>query len=95
MNYENETCEGCVHYESSDAAWGCKNWKDGFREHCKAEDQYDACPGDRFECFTPSLECRKVRAWEKLASCVSHNEKDYLGMPIHTFHMVGNFKGYK
>jgi hypothetical protein len=62
MSYENETCEGCVwrgetRRPSGVSCGGCTRCEDS--DH------------DLPDHFAPSLECRKVRALERLASCVT------------------------
>jgi hypothetical protein len=68
-NYENETCEGCVHYEDDETCGCVENWVDSpnvsgvpLRPEANAD-------SERCENFKPSLECRKVLALEELAAC--------------------------
>jgi hypothetical protein len=60
-DYENETCEGCVHYEQNEGEFVCM---------CSGTPPRPS-PGDRCEHFVPSLKCRQVRALERLAKMVS------------------------
>ena len=56
--YENETCERCASYEALEAGYeDCTHPEGGHDVHA----QLDAC-----EHFTPSLQCRQVRALEQI-----------------------------
>jgi hypothetical protein len=71
-NYENETCEGCV--------WFMKRRNTSSDDECQLNEgkplkthlMYgnDHCPE-----FTPSLECRKVRALEHIAKSFQDGPK--------------------
>jgi hypothetical protein len=62
MSYENETCDACKHSCGDDPMY-CDN---DARDASNPEVARDyRCP-----LFAPSLECRKVRALEKLADRV-------------------------
>lgn len=65
-DYENETCEGCVHLEL-DACGNQNNWVDSPNVGGAPlrPSVYDDSEGCLY--FTPSLECRKVRALERIA----------------------------
>ncbi len=74
-NYENETCEGCAHYAILNE-----------RVTCTMNDEV-VCPGYKAtncEEFTPSLECRKVRALERLAKAVHNNDVDFTWVEVST-----------
>jgi hypothetical protein len=60
MTYENETCEGCITTRSFGKCPLVR--KDEYELWCDAKKATPAC-----DSFTPSLECRKVRALERLA----------------------------
>jgi hypothetical protein len=63
MSYENETCEGCkLFFITGDVD-----------EDVCMKNGNMAAPDGRCDQFTPSLLCRKVRALEKLATCVGHH----------------------
>ena len=69
MNYDNETCEGCVYFiiDAQDVFSECgAGGHDG--QCCKS---YRNCPD-----FSPSLQCRQVRALELLSTVVefAHTE---------------------
>jgi hypothetical protein len=64
MDYENETCEGCIHLINGDGRSDCHA-----SDHPDYEGEVDR--GLRCDNFAPSLECRKVLALEKLAKCVT------------------------
>ncbi len=76
--YENETCEGCVHFDASDAGEGPYCWY-----HRKTHAvPFPVAAG--FRCddpddLTPSLECRKVRALEKLAGFAGIALTEFVG----------------
>ncbi len=58
MSFENETCEGCTAHTPEDSRhWRC--WRTG------RESDWLPC-----EHFQPSLECRKVRALEKIGAMI-------------------------
>jgi hypothetical protein len=62
-NYENETCEGCVMLFNDierEGEWQCHHPNGGY--------SVSPFPSEHCDGFTPSLECRKVRALEKLAT---------------------------
>jgi hypothetical protein len=63
-NYENETCLSCHFFRTEDRdIFACAN-KTIVDEDLKGW----PCNDDYCDQFTPSLECRKVRALEKLAT---------------------------
>jgi hypothetical protein len=67
MNHENETCEGCVHFEEMECG-NEDNWEDQRDESLVMWRSLIAplVAADTPACvlFHPSLECRQVRALE-------------------------------
>lgn len=63
--YKNETCEGCIHY-LDDICDNIENWVD--YPNVSGEPLKPIIGEDSAICFRfrPSLECRKVRALERL-----------------------------
>jgi len=62
MNSENETCEGCVH-----------SVPDSEYLYCHREINEGPCRASTTSCpeFAPNLECRAVRAMEKIAGLLA------------------------
>jgi hypothetical protein len=73
MNYDNETCEGCV-YLSMNGSYCLNPASPPDDLSC---DRVRPC--DRCGLFAPSLECRKVRALESIAASTGGTVRHTLG----------------
>lgn len=72
MDYENETCESCKYFDYEvDVCHHAKNAR-GYDNIGRVQPSHRK-QWERCEYLTPSLECRQVRALERLAECVHHH----------------------
>jgi hypothetical protein len=73
--YEGETCEGCVHFESTEEENYC--WSPArFKSRLPG---FTAC-GD----FVPSIDCRRTRAAERQATAMERLAEDFHNCLIST-----------
>jgi hypothetical protein len=79
MDYENETCEGCVYFLGTMCGGGNTVEKPYSGASGTRTERADCWKGtDSCEHFAPSLECRKVRALEVIARRVVMQEAEEL-----------------
>ncbi len=66
-DYENETCEGCVMMsDANEGEWDCCHPTGSGRYCVSPHASDDQCDG-----FAPSLQCRQVRALERIAAKIN------------------------
>jgi hypothetical protein len=78
MTHDNETCEGCIYFALRDNPSWAKAVSEPWCSKQKKHWSYEApWPDSDYSCdmYAPSLECRKVRALERIATLLEKFDK--------------------